>query len=101
MFKTINKNNWTGEQAKIRISESNNTVSLYGVCGVPKWETFKISITAKDGFTAFEIINKNWGYPLGIGYFNTTDKLWYAQGAVERVNPCVYTAVAQLLYMAL
>lgn len=92
--KTIEKGNWSGEQADIKIFK--NKVCLYGVCGQEKWESFNIKIQHKKDFTSFSVHHKEWQTPLIIGYLN--NNTWYAQANLQRENKCLYTAIAQVLY---
>lgn len=96
MIKIINKNNWSGEEAKINISPSKQTLSLYGVCGESKWEKFNIFVKYGE-FTSFHVTHKDYGI-IVTGHL---DKIWYAQAEVERSNKCLYTAIAQVLYNTL
>jgi len=99
MFKTINKNDWSGKEVKIIISKETYTLSLYGVCGNPTWEKFKILTSKNKDIITFTAEHSNWKYPLVGGYKD--NDIWYAYGAIERHNKCLYTAVAQVLFNAL
>lgn len=90
----INKNNWSGDQAKIKIFK--NKVSLYGVCGRDRWESFNIKINKRiKDFISFSVDHKDYGM-IVTGYFN--NGIWYAQANVQRESNCLYTAIAQVLF---
>jgi len=94
MLKTINKNDYTSQYGKIRINKHKNTISLYGVCGCPKWEIFKIKKCNTD---TWQVLHNGWNYPLL--YANQENGYFKAYNSyIERNNPCIYTAIAQVLY---
>lgn len=93
MQKIINKANWSGEKAKIRINKSKNTLSLYGVCGEPKMEVF----TIKNG----KVYNKNFSCSVcHIEKCIINNDIWYKayNYYTSRESLCKYIAIAQLLY---
>lgn len=97
MIKTINKYNWSGDSAKIRINDNKKTVSLYGVCGSENWEVFKLK---KIDLYTWEINHKGWELPLA--HVTIHAKCFIASnGYCERESNCLYTATAQLLYNVL
>ena len=92
---TINKNSWSGDLAEIKIFK--NKVSLYGVCGVPRWEDFKILTKRRVDYTQFVVTHPNWSNPIVTGYLDR--EVWVAgNGELYRTNICLHTAIAQVLF---
>ena len=92
----IKKGNWSGETAEIKAFK--NKVCLYGVCGQEKWEDFKIKHYETDeGFKHFTVSHEDYSLaPIVLGHIDSG--IWYAQASVQRCSPCLYTAIAQVLY---
>lgn len=103
MIKEINKVNWTGEKAKIRINNAKSIVSLYGVCGEEKWEEFEIKLNVDESIITFSAHNDNWeNYGIVQGWQDAKTGKWFAHnGTIERENECVFTAIAEVLYNVL
>lgn len=92
----INKNNWSGEEAGIKIGKT--VLKVFGCFGSESWETFKINKTSKN---TFEVTNKNFKQAVCYGYFDN-DYVSVYKGCYYKIHSnkenAIFIIVAQLIF---